>query len=171
MHAPIAAVSLTPEAVDVQVKIVLVASVEEYYAVQSADPEFARRFRCKVDFAESFVATADSAKATAIFVAHTCQRHALLRFSAEAVAALIEETHREAQDQSRQSAIFALSEALVMESADLAQRRSVPTVQAQDVRAAREARVHRLSYPEQRLQETIHHYKKYKRDHYPQNNI
>ena len=155
MHAPIAAVSLTPEAVDVQVKIVLVASVEEYYAVQSADPEFARRFRCKVDFAESFVATADSAKATAIFVAHTCQRHALLHFSAEAVAALIEETHREAQDQSRQSAIFALSEALVMESADLAQRRSVPTVQAQDVRAAREARVHRLSYPEQRLQETI----------------
>lgn len=155
MHAPIAAVSLTPEAVDVQVKIVLVASVEEYYAVQSADPEFARRFRCKVDFAESFVATADSAKATAIFVAHTCQRHALLHFSAEAVAALIEETHREAQDQSRQSAIFALSEALVMESADLAQRRSAQTVQAQDVRAAREARVHRLSYPEQRLQETI----------------
>jgi predicted ATP-dependent protease len=155
MHAPIAAVSLTPEAVDVQVKIVLVASVEEYYAVQAGDPEFARRFRCKVDFAESFSATADSARDTAIFVAHTCQRAALLHFSAEAVAALIEETHREAQDQSRQSAIFALSEALVMESADLAQRRSAPTVQAQDVRAAREARVHRLSYPEQRLQETI----------------
>ena len=155
MHAPMAAVSLEPEAVDVQVKIVLVASVQEYYAVQAADPEFARRFRCKVDFAESFTATADSARATAIFVAHTCQRKSLPPFSAEAVAALIEETHREAQDQSRQSAIFALSEALVMESADLAQRRAAPLVQAQDVRAAREARIHRLSYPEQRLQETI----------------
>jgi len=79
----------------------------------------------------------------------------LPHFSAEAVAALIEETHREAQDQSRQSAIFALSEALVMESADLALRRAAQTVQAQDVHAAREARIHRLSYPEQRLQETI----------------
>ncbi len=155
MHAPIAAVSLEPEAVDVQVKIVLVASVEEYYAVQAGDPEFARRFRCKVDFAESFVATPESARATAIFVAHTCQRKGLLHFSAEAVAALIEETHRQAQDQARQSAIFALAEALVMESADLARRRAVQTVQAQDVHAAREARVHRLGYPEQRLQETI----------------
>ena len=155
VHAPMAAVSLAPEAVDVQVKIVLVASVEEYYAVQAADPEFARRFRCKVDFAESFTATADSARATAIFVAHTCQRKALMHFSAEAVGVLIEETHREAQDQTRQSAIFALSEALVMESADLAQRRAARTVQAQDVYAAREARIHRLSYPEQRLQETI----------------
>jgi len=155
MHAPVAAVSLEPEAVDVQVKIVLVASVQEYYAVQAADPEFARRFRCKVDFAESFAATTDSARDTAIFVAHTCQRKALLHFSADAVAALIEETHREAQDQTRQSAIFALSEALVMESADLAQRRSAQVVQAYDVHAAREARIHRLSYPEQRLQETI----------------
>jgi predicted ATP-dependent protease len=155
MHAPMAAVSLEPEAVDVQVKIVLVASVAEYYAVQAADPEFARRFRCKVDFAESFTATPDSARATAIFVAHTCQRKALPHFSAEAVAALIEETHREAQDQTRQSALFALSEALVMESADLAFRRAAQTVQAQDVNAAREARIHRLSYPEQRLQETI----------------
>jgi predicted ATP-dependent protease len=155
MHAPVAAVSLEPEAVDVQVKIVLVASVEEYYAVQAGDPEFARRFRCKVDFAESFWATPESARATAVFVAHTCQGRGLLHFSAEAVAALIEETHRQAQDQARQSAIFALSEALVMESADLARRRAVPTVQAQDVHAAREARVHRLGYPEQRLQETI----------------
>ncbi len=155
MHAPVAAVSLEPEAVDVQVKIVLVASVQEYYAVQGLDPEFARRFRCKVDFAESFVATTDSARATAIFVAHTCQRKGLLHFSAEAVASLIEETHREAQDQSRQSAIFALSEALVMESADLAQRRSAQAVQACDVLAARQARIHRLNYPEQRLQETI----------------
>ena len=57
VYAPISAVSLQPEPVDVEVKIVLIASVEDYYAVQEADPEFARRFRCKVDFAESFTAT------------------------------------------------------------------------------------------------------------------
>ena len=74
VYAPVSAVSLQPEPVDVEVKIVLVASVEDYYVVQEADPEFARRFRCKVDFAESFAATDATRRATAVFVAHACRR-------------------------------------------------------------------------------------------------
>jgi predicted ATP-dependent protease len=155
MYAPMTAVSLEPEAVDVDVKIVLVASVDEYYAVQEADPEFARRFRCKVDFAESFAATAESAQATAIFVGHTCRRMSLPHFSAAAVAALIEETHREAEDQDRQSAIFARVEALVVESAAWARQGGQTRVDAADVHKARQARIHRHNYPEQRLQETL----------------
>lgn len=155
MYAPMTAESLEPEAVDVDVKIVLVASVDEYYAVQEADPEFARRFRCKVDFAESFAATDESAQATALFVGHTCRTMGLPHFSAAAVAALIEETHREAEDQDRQSAIFARVEALVVESAALARQGPHPQVDATHVNQARQARIHRHNYPEQRLQETI----------------
>ena len=154
-HAPMAAVSLEPEAVEVDVKIVLIASVQEYYAVQEGDPEFARRFRCKVDFAESFKATAQTAHATAIFVAHTCQRLGLLHFSAAAVAQIIEDSHRHAGDQTRQSALFGLSETLVIESHAVAQRRSASCVEVADVQTARQARVLRLSYPEQRIQEAI----------------
>lgn len=155
LYAPIAAVSLLPEPVDVDVKIILVASVEEYYALQEGDPEFARRFRCKVDFAESFTANAETRRATAVFVAHTCRKLGLPHFSAAAVAALLEEAHREAEDQTRQSAIFARSEALVMEAAAMARARGAGLVEAGDVQAARQARVHRHDYPEQRLQETI----------------
>jgi len=50
---PIATVSLEPEAVDVEVKIILIGSREQYYELQEDDPEFARRFRVKVDFAEA----------------------------------------------------------------------------------------------------------------------
>ena len=155
MYAPMAAESLEPEAVAVDVKLVLVASVDEYYAVQEADPEFARRFRCKVDFAESFAATAASAEATAIFVGHTCHKRQLPHFSAQAVAALIEETHREADDQHRQSAIFARLEALVIESAARARQQGKATVALADVQGAKQARLHRHNYPEQRLQETL----------------
>lgn len=155
LYAPIAAVSMQPEPVDVDVKLILVGSVEEYYAVQEGDPEFARRFRCKVDFAESFRADEESRRACAVFVAHTCRRLGLSHFSSAAVAALLEEAHREADDQTRQSAIFAHTEALVMESAAMARTRGVTLVQPQDVEAARLARVHRHDYPEQRLQETI----------------
>jgi predicted ATP-dependent protease len=155
MYAPMAAVALEPEPVDVEVKIVLIASVDEYYAVQEGDAEFARRFRCKVDFVESFRATPESAQATAIFAAHACHRLGLLHFSAAAVAALVEQSHREAEDQTRQSAIFVHTEALMMEASSLARGRGAARVEAPDVQAAQQARTHRHNYPEQRLQETI----------------
>jgi predicted ATP-dependent protease len=141
--------------VDVEVKIVLIASVEDYYVVQEGDPEFARRFRCKVDFAESFAATPETRRATAIFVAHTCRRMGLPHFSVAAVAALIEETHREAQDQTRQSALFGRCEALVLESAAMARSRGATLADTTDVQDAIQARIHRHDYPEQRLQESI----------------
>ena len=155
LFAPMAAVSLEPEPVDADVKLVLVASVEDYYAVQEGDPEFARRLRCKVDFADSFAAAAASRQATAIFVAHTCRRLGLPHFRADAVAALLEDAHREAEDQRRQSAIFAHTEVLLMEAATLARQRSATLVEAGDVAAARLARTQRHNAVQERLLETI----------------
>jgi predicted ATP-dependent protease len=153
--APIASVSLEPEAVDVDVKIVLIGSSEQYYELQEADPEFARRFRVKVDFAESFAANAKTYAASAIFVAHACRRLGLPHFSAAAVACLLDDSHREVDDQSRQSAIFSHTEALVMESAAACRTRGGSLVEAVDVGAAVQARTLRHDYPDQRLQESI----------------
>ena len=151
----ITAVSLQPEAIDIRVKIVLIGSIEQYYALQEGDPEFARRFRVKVDFAESFLSDEDTRRSSAIFVAHTCKRLGLTHFSAGAVARLLEASHREAEDQSRQSAIFAQTEALVIESATVCSERSGALVDASDVEAALCARTRRHDYPEQRLQESF----------------
>lgn len=152
---PMAAVSLQPEAVDVETKLILVGSIEDYYGLQEADPEFARHFRVKVDFAESFPATAETRAASAVFVAHTCQKLGLPHFSAAAVARLLEDSHREVDDQARQSAIFARTEALVTECAALCRARQGSRVEADDVDAALTARRLRHDYPEQRLRESI----------------
>jgi predicted ATP-dependent protease len=164
---PMAAVSLEPEAVDADVKIILIGSVEHYYALQEGDPEFARRFRVKVDFAESFAASDDTRNGTAVFVAHTCRKLGLPHFSAAAVARLLEDSHREVNDQTRQSAIFARTEALVAESAALCSARAGNPggpanagtvghlVQAADVEEALAAHRLRHDYPEQRLRESI----------------
>ncbi|WP_018077618.1 Lon protease family protein [Thiobacillus denitrificans] len=154
--SPIAAVSLVPEAVDVEVKLVLIGSRAQYYELQEAAPEFARHFRAKVDFADSFVASADTRRASAIFVAHACRLSGLPHFSAAAVARLLEESHREAGDQTRESAIFARTEALVMESAAVCRARGGPClVAAADVETALAAHAARHDYPEQRLREEI----------------
>ena len=154
-YAPVAAVSLTPQSVRADVKLVLVASPEEYDAVQALDPDVARRFRCKVDFADSFVASPQTWRDTAVFVARTCARWGLPHCSAEAVALLIEHSHRHAQDQHRQSASFAVTEALVMESAVQARARQASEVQRSDVQQAVLARRHRHDEPEERLLDSL----------------
>ena len=153
--SPIAAVALEPETVEIDVKIVLIGTVEEYYVLQEGAPEFFRRFMCKVEFAESFAASADTHRASAVFVAHSCQRLGLPHFSADAVARLIECTHREVDDQTRQSALFSHTESLIIESASHARQLSAGKVQAAHVDAAIAAREFRNGYIEQRLQESI----------------
>ncbi|MFN3436341.1 MAG: Lon protease family protein [Acidovorax sp.] len=155
-HGPGGAVALQPEPVDVDVKIVLIGSVDEYYALQDADPDAARRFRVKVDFSDHFAATPATHHATAIFVAHCCKRRGLPHFAPDAVALLLEQTHREADDQGRQSARFAHTEALVIESAALCKtRRGGVLVQAPDVQAALAARTQRHNQPEEELHDSI----------------
>ena len=178
-------VALQPEPVDVNVKIVLIGSVDEYYALQDADPDAARRFRVKVDFSDRFTASDATHHASAILVAHSCKKRGLPHFGADAVALLLEQTHRDADDQGRQSARFAHTEALAIESATLCQARSSapklappqlsdtaqaitarapapapapepkPLVQACDVLAALAARTQRHNQPEEELHETI----------------
>ncbi|WP_124949580.1 Lon protease family protein [Sulfuriferula thiophila] len=152
LYSPNPAVSLEPEAVDVAVKLILIGTREHYYELQEADPEFGRYFRIKVDFAESFKAGASTHRDSAIFIAHVCQRLGLPHFSAAAVARLLEEMHREADDQLRLYAVFAYLEQLVTESAALAQGE---IVQREDVERALAAKTWRHDYPDQRLHESI----------------
>lgn len=149
------AASLEPEVIGVDVKIVLIGSREQYYAIQEQDPEFARRFRVKVDFSERFIANAETYRASSIFVAQVCQKMHLPHFSAAAVARLIEESHREVDDQLRQSAIFAQTEMLVIESAVLCKIHKRDLVDASDIEAALQARTKRHNYPHQRMLESI----------------
>ena len=151
-NAPSPVVSLEPEAVDVAVKIVLVGSREHYYQLQEDDPEFGRYFRIKVDFAESFKADTLTHRASATFIAHICERHGQPHFTAAAVARLLEEMHREADDQTRLYAVFAYLEQLVVESAAMA---AGSLVQRAEVEAALAARIWRHNYPDQRMHEEI----------------
>jgi predicted ATP-dependent protease len=152
---PIATVSLEPEAVDVDIKIVLIGSRDQYYEMQDNDPEFARHFQVKVDFAGSFYANAETRHATAIFVADSCKQRGLPHFAASAMARLLEDAHRAVDDQSRQSANFARIETLVVESALMCTARSGRLVEAADVDAALAARIKRHDYPEQRMHESF----------------
>lgn len=153
--APVTAVSLEPEAVRIRVKLILIGSREQYYILQEDNPELARRFRVKVDFADSFISNEQSRRASAVFVAHACHEADLPHFTAAAVARLLEDCHRATNDQLRQSAIFSRTETLVLESAAQCKTRTGCLVDVADVEVALQARIHRHNYPDQCLQELI----------------
>jgi predicted ATP-dependent protease len=88
-------------------------------------------------------------------VANICTAAQLPHFTAAAVARLLEESHREVEDQKRQSAIFASTEMLLLESAAFCNSRDGHRVEVADILAALQARLIRHNYPDLRLQETI----------------
>lgn len=153
--AQVATASLVPEAIDIQVKIVLIGSREQYYLIQEENPELARRFKVKVDFADSFISNEHIRRASSIFVAHACQESKLPHFSAKAVARLLEDCHRDANDQLRQSAIFSRTETLVLESAAQCKVHAGCLVDVADVETAIQARLFRHNYPDCCLQDAI----------------
>jgi predicted ATP-dependent protease len=144
-----------PEALMADVKLVLIATREEYYALQAELPEFARYFQIKVDFVESMPASAGAYQQIAALIARWCAQYDLLHASADAVVSLVRFLQRHIDDQTRISTQFSLLERLLHESAAIAQTRKAKHIEAQDVKAALAARYARHHCPERQLRESI----------------
>lgn len=150
-----AGAGLQPEAVQVEVKLVLIGSPEQYYKLQDEDPEMARRFRVKVEFVDRFAATPDTDRALGAWVACRSRSRGLPHYEAGAVAALLEQSHREADDQHYQSALFGQIESLLFESAACCRARQGREVSAADVAEALQLRARRHDYAEQGVLDSI----------------
>jgi predicted ATP-dependent protease len=144
-----------PEALAANVKLVLIATREEYYALQDELPEFARYFQVKVDFVESMHANEASYLAIAGLIAKFCHQHALKPFAADAVVKLIRFMQRTIDDQMRIGTRFSLLEKLALESAVMANIASSEFVSAVHVQSALDARKKRHNSPERQLRESM----------------
>src|SRR5450830_1117513 len=135
------------------VKVVLIASREDYYALQEESYEFARHFKIKVDFVESFSATPANYQAVAQYVSQQCAEHSLPHFSADAVAIAIRQMQRRIDEQTRVSTDFSYLRALLFESAAIAGDSSL--ISAAHVEGALKQQYQRHQHPEQQLRHSI----------------
>lgn len=159
-QGPSSSGAMLPELLALNFKLVLVGSEEAYYQLQESDPDMARRFRVKVDFADQFQASLATYRATAALMAQRCKLYQMPHCDAGAVARLLEQSHREADDQQRQSGRLNQLEALLLESAQRARQSGQPSgqhrlVQAADVEAALAAQRLRHNAMEQDLHAAI----------------
>jgi len=142
-------------AIPVSVKIVLIATREDYYELLGITPDFFDYFPIKIEFADQVKANAEHYAAYASFVAYKCQQHHCRHFTAEALAGLLQAMHRLIEDQTRLSTKFGVLEKLLLESSVAAEQRGASLVGIEDVKSAIQRKYARHSYIESHMRDSI----------------
>jgi lon-related putative ATP-dependent protease len=96
-------ISIEPEPVPLDVKIVLFGDRETWMLLQEYDPEFSELFRVTADFEDEMYRNDDSQLAYAKFIASLVVEKKLLHCTHKAVARVIEQSARMAEHQNRLS--------------------------------------------------------------------
>ena len=142
-------------AIPVSVKLVLVATRDDYYLLIDEKYDFFNYFPIKIEFAEKVKATAENYAAYAGFIAQKCRQFNCSHFTADAVVGLLHAMHRIEEDQMRISTQFSVLEKLMLESAAVADMREAQLVDIEDVKAAISRRYARHGYIEGHMRDSI----------------
>ncbi len=97
-------VSLQPEKIPLNVKVILLGNSEIYYTLQEYDQEFTELFRVLADFDRHVDKDQDNLKAYAILIRQHAQKHDYPQVSDKAVSLLVGYSLRKAEHQQRLSA-------------------------------------------------------------------
>ncbi len=144
--------SLRPQAIPVDLKVVVVGTPLIYYLLNMYEPEFGKIFKIKADFDVDMPRTPESERKMADFICTFVQKENTMHFTAAAVAEVIEWTAREAEHQDRMTVQASKINELLAESAAWAQAGRAKRVDAKHVQRALEEKVYRHNMIEERLQ-------------------
>lgn len=151
----IATVSLKPEAIPLNCKIIIIGTPELYYLLHHYDPDFRKFFKAKAEFDGMMENSKENARQYASFVAAKCSEESLLPFAPDGVARIVEYSARLIADKKRLSSRFLDIADLIREASFFAGRAGVTVVARQHVDQAGEARIYRSNQMEERIQELI----------------
>jgi lon-related putative ATP-dependent protease len=155
MLSLVSTVSLEPEPIPLDVKIVLVGQRFLYYLLHAYDPEFGELFKVAVDFEEDMARTPESDLFYARVIATIARREKLRPLARAAVARVIERGSRDAGDADKLSVQMRSLADLLREADYWAGAAGREVVAAEDVQRAIDAQEDRSGRIRARLQEEI----------------
>ncbi|MFP4264091.1 MAG: Lon protease family protein [Halomonas sp.] len=132
----ISTVSLEPQPIPLDVKIVLLGERLLYYLLCEHDPEFLELFKVQVDLEDELERTDDSLALYARMIATLAREAALLPLDRSGVAATIERASRLADDQKRLTARHRDLHDLLMEADHWASEAASRVIRREDVEKA-----------------------------------
>jgi lon-related putative ATP-dependent protease len=148
-------VSLKPQPVPLNAKIIMIGSPWIYYLLYYLEPDYRKLFKVKADFESRVKRTPDVLKGYAQFVSSHCKKENLLPFHRNAVSALMEYAARSVEDQSKLSSQFMEISDLIREADYWARKDAKTVVDADAIKRAIEEKVFRSNLIEERIQELI----------------
>jgi lon-related putative ATP-dependent protease len=148
-------VSLQPDPIPLDVKIVLLGPPSLYYLLSSVDEDFKELFKIAADFDDRVERTPEMTLLYARFIAGVVRSEKLRQFDRSAVARVIEQAARLVGDADQLSAGLREIVDLLQEADQLAAGAGRTTVTASEVQKAVDARFRRGDRIYRRLQEEI----------------
>ena len=147
--------TLQPEPIPLEVKVVLVGSPMLYYMLSQHDDDFAELFKIAADFDDRVTRTGGATLLYARVIATIVRREHLRAFDRGAVALVIEQAARIAGDSDRLSTSMRAIVELLQEADQLAADAGKEIVGAAEVQGAVDARIRRGDRVYRRMQEEI----------------
>ena len=151
----VSTVTLQPEPIPIDVKVVLVGSPLLYYLLSAHDDDFAELFKIAADFDDRVERTGDATLLYARVIATIVRREHLRAFDRDAVARVIERAARLVEDADRLSTSMRAIFELLQEADQLAADAGKEVVGAAEVQGAIDAQIRRSDRIYRRMQEEI----------------
>jgi lon-related putative ATP-dependent protease len=99
-------VSLRPEPIPLELKVILLGSYDNFEVLQNYDPRFNKIFKVRADFDYEVQKSPDTVQQYARFIARVCKEEGLLPFTAKGVATIVEYGEKSVSDKNKLSIRF-----------------------------------------------------------------
>jgi len=153
--APVSVVSLDPEPIPLDVKVILMGSPYLYYLLYALDEEFRELFKVKADFSTEMDRTPENEHLYALFIRARCEEEGLRPFDRTGVARVVEYGSWLAEDQNRLSIRFGEVTDLLREAHYWAGKAGRDVVTGEDVERAIAERTYRANRVEEEIRRVI----------------
>src|SRR5512139_3459051 len=155
MYSLVSTVSLEPEPIPLDAKVILIGNRMLYYLLTQYDPEFCELFKVAADFEDEVERNPDNDLLYARLVGTLVRRDKLRPFDRDAVARVIEHSARRAEDAEKLSTHMESLADLVREADYWASQDKREVVERDDVERAVEAQIRRSDRLRERSHEAI----------------
>jgi lon-related putative ATP-dependent protease len=154
-YRAVSTTTLKPEAIPLDVKVILVGNPRLYYLLYNVDEEYRELFKVKADFDSRMNRTDENMHKYASFVAKRCKEESLLPFDRTGVAKVVEVGSRLAEQQNKLTSRFSEVADIIREASYWASKSKSKIVTEDHVQKAVDERIYRTNRIEERLREMI----------------
>jgi len=148
-------VSLKPEPIPLDVKVILIGNSNIYHTLLAADEDFRKLFKAKVEFEEDAPRTDENALKLARFMHGFCEQEEIMHLDKYAVAKIIEYASRLAENQNKLSTRFNDLAQIIGEAGTWAKMSKSKIVKEEHVIKALEESVERVKKYDEKYTEMI----------------